>query len=121
MLYFRRISVATKRFTLIFPGNQTLVIYWNTSKMFTVAFVVSLVFLTSSPVPPPLCPHLELENGHISLDAVTEGGVASFVCQEGFILEGKETLTCEQSGNWSGDVPKCISESYSFLHLELHD
>ena len=94
--------------------------------MFAVAFVVSLVYLTPPPPAPPpsiLCAHFELENGYISLNAVTEGGVASFVCQEGFILKGNETLTCEQSGQWSGDVPKCISEytqANSFLHLELH-
>jgi len=86
--------------------------------------ILSISYTT--PVPPPsiLCAHLELENGYISLNAVTEGKIAAFVCQEGYNLKGKETLTCEQSGQWSGDVPKCISEltikyvAYSFLHLK---
>jgi len=78
-------------------------------------FYCCIVFLVSIPPPPvPLppipCAHLELENGYISLNAVTEGGIAAFVCQEGYLLKGEETLTCEPSGQWSGDVPKCIRE-----------
>jgi len=76
-----------------------------------IAAIIVGLYIASNTLPPVSipCAYLELENGYISLNAVTKGGIAAFVCQEGYLLKGKETLICEQSGQWSGDVPKCIS------------
>ena len=35
---------------------------------------------------------------------------ATIFCKEGFILEGKDILTCTESGKWDGEVPICIGE-----------
>ena len=58
------------------------------------------------------CAKLQVKNGHVSLNKVRKGGTvhAKIFCKEGFILQGKDTLTCTKSGKWDGDVPKCISE-----------
>ena len=53
------------------------------------------------------CPNVQLKNGYVS---ITEEGTAIFDCEEGFILMGKDTLTCGESGNWDGYVPNCISK-----------
>jgi len=62
--------------------------------------------------PPIFCAKLQVPHGRVFLNKVKEGGTlhATFFCDKGFILEGKDTLTCTKSGKWDGDIPKCISE-----------
>ncbi|XP_022089100.1 E-selectin-like isoform X2 [Acanthaster planci] len=36
------------------------------------------------------------------------GGVASFICNDGYTLQGKSELMCEENGTWSGEVPTCV-------------
>ena len=63
------------------------------------------------------CPKLQVENGHVSLNEMVKGGTvhATIFCKEGFILEGRDTLTCTESGKWDGEVPNCIGEVITFL------
>ena len=65
--------------------------------------------IPSSRIP---CTKLQVEHGHVSPDKVEEGVtvLATIFCDEGFILVGKDTLSCTKSGKWDGDVPKCISK-----------
>lgn len=42
-------------------------------------------------------------------DAAT-GDTASYSCDEGYVLEGDATRTCEESGDWSSSAPRCVDE-----------
>ena len=33
--------------------------------------------------------------------------MAAITCQENYVLQGDSTLTCLDSGSWSGSVPTC--------------
>ena len=46
-------------------------------------------------------------NGTVTWTSLTEGGVATYVCDDGFELEGNMTRTCESSGMWRGEEPMC--------------
>ena len=48
------------------------------------------------------------ENGGVSFDRLTLGGIATFVCEDDFRLEGDESRVCELDGEWSGEEPICI-------------
>ena len=55
-----------------------------------------------------MCPALlDPINGAVTWTSLTEGGVATYVCDDGFELEGSMTRTCESSGMWSGEEPMC--------------
>ena len=59
------------------------------------------------------CPALILQNGEVNYDLsqVFEGypveTVASFACNDGFMLSGSNTTTCQTSGVWSLETPVC--------------
>ena len=60
------------------------------------------------PHPAVMCPALlDPINGAVTWTSLTEGGVATYVCDDGFELEGSMTRTCESSGMWSGEEPMC--------------
>lgn len=46
-------------------------------------------------------------NGMVSYNSTVEGSMAVYMCDEGYILEGVIQRTCEESGQWSGNVPQC--------------
>ncbi|XP_053381306.1 trypsin-1-like [Mercenaria mercenaria] len=53
------------------------------------------------------CPVLRSpNNGEVKV----EGDKAHFRCDEGFILEGSHTVTCQQGGRWDGIIPVCKSK-----------
>ena len=58
----------------------------------------------------PTCGQLpELVNGDLSLsDDVNEGSVATYTCDEGFILTGSITRTCTTNGGWTLIAPVCL-------------
>lgn len=49
-----------------------------------------------------------LSNGKMDVSGVTYGQTASFSCNQGFVLQGAQTLTCMAFG-WSGTPPICQS------------
>ena len=62
----------------------------------------------SFPHPAVMCPSLlDPINGAVTWTSLTEGSVATYVCDDGFELEGNMTRTCESSGMWSGEEPMC--------------
>ena len=87
-------------------------------KSFYIYHSVCPVYYTKPPPipytkPPPIpCAKLHVENGQVFLNKTEKEGIvqATIFCNEGFILEGKDTLNCTKSGKWDGEVPKCISE-----------
>ena len=47
-------------------------------------------------------------NGNVELSAGTDiGSVATYTCNDGYILGGSSTRTCEEGGLWSGEAPTC--------------
>ncbi|KAK2835608.1 hypothetical protein Q5P01_016092 [Channa striata] len=49
------------------------------------------------------------ENGNMNCSnhAPVYNSQCSFACNQGYLLEGHELLTCDQHGNWTGERPTC--------------
>ena len=47
------------------------------------------------------------ENGQVSVEEVTFTSVATYSCDDGFMLNGNKRRTCQADGTWSGDNPTC--------------
>ena len=81
-------------------------VHYTIISFLTVAYVLMEVYLF--PYPAIMCPVLlDPINGTVTWTSLTEGGVATYVCDDGFELEGSMTRTCESSGMWSGEEPMC--------------
>ncbi|XP_070554568.1 sushi domain-containing protein 2-like [Ptychodera flava] len=46
-------------------------------------------------------------NGSMIVDKYTEGGIATFTCNQGFKSTGSEQRACLGNGSWSGTQPEC--------------
>ena len=44
-------------------------------------------------------------NGNVDISAI--GSVATYSCNDGYVLSGSDTRTCESNGEWSGSPPTC--------------
>ncbi|CAI8000472.1 Sushi, von Willebrand factor type A, EGF and pentraxin domain-containing protein 1, partial [Geodia barretti] len=56
------------------------------------------------------CVELEApENGEVSVSGLTVGSVASYRCNNGFILVGTTSRRCHEGarGGWTGNAPTC--------------
>ena len=70
--------------------------------VFTYSIQFFCTFITPQPVP---CPALSSPaNGTVIVSWYSEGGVAIFVCDEGYELSMNVTLTCQPNGTWTGGV-----------------
>ena len=86
--------------TLLNTVHSTIISFLN------VVYVLTEVYLFQHPA--IMCPALlDPINGAVTWTSLTEGGVATYVCDDGFELEGSMTRTCESSGMWSGVEPMC--------------
>ena len=56
-------------------------------------------------IPAPADGDVTYSNG-----ATTYNEVATFICDEGYNLNGDATRTCGADGNWGGTSPVCIIE-----------
>ena len=45
-----------------------------------------------------------LENGHIDGNGSTSGAVYSFLCDEGYSIDGETSLRCDEKGLWNGSI-----------------
>ena len=87
-------------YTLINTVHYTIISF------LTVVYILTEVYLF--PHPAVMCPALVAPiNGAVTWTSLTVGGVATYVCDDGFELEGSMTRTCESSGMWSGEEPMC--------------
>ena len=56
------------------------------------------------------CPDLENpDNGIVNVSGNQPGDTAEYSCNAGFALDGEDTRTCGQDGQWSGSEPTCVS------------
>ena len=58
--------------------------------------------------------------GRVTQD-VTVGGKSVFTCNIGYYLDGADTLTCQENGEWDQKPPKCIrSESpHNIISIDI--
>ena len=47
-------------------------------------------------------------NGSVFFTTTTFNSVATYECDDGFILSGSEQRTCLETGQWSGEDPTCV-------------
>ena len=48
--------------------------------------------------------------GRVDLDGTTLGSLATYSCNDGFVLEGDQMRKCQSDGQWSGREPVCKSK-----------
>ena len=78
---------------------------------------------TLLPLPPPFsdCPTLNLPDHVIAdTDATSTDTVVNFSCEDGYTLEGDESMLCTDTGDWKGAVPKCTASGTSAPHQSSH-
>ena len=54
-----------------------------------------------------------------TVTATIFGVDVTYVCDVGYLPEGQATITCEESGSWSGDGPQC-NGLYTTLPYYIH-
>ena len=67
-----------------------------------------------------------LENGHIDGNGSTSGAVYSFLCDEGYSIDGETSLRCDEKGKWNGSIPVCLkgtlnSQLTAWFHFATAD
>ena len=63
------------------------------------------------------CPDLENPgDGTVDISGNRPGDTAEYSCNVGFTLDGEDTRTCGQDGQWSGSELTCVGKSAT-LHL----
>ena len=50
-------------------------------------------------------------NGRVIITNDVPGGTATYSCNSGYNLNGQNTRTCQNNGEWSGEAPICQRES----------
>ena len=51
-------------------------------------------------------------NGFVSFTTTTFNSVATYTCTGNYVISGSRQRTCLETGQWSGEEPTCISESF---------
>ena len=63
------------------------------------------------------CPAFTVEGSiQESWDASPTGTTATIECAVTHSLVGTSTLTCQEGGSWSNDVPQCDESKYVTIH-----
>ena len=71
---------------------------------------------------PQDCPPINktFEHGLMSGNRSTTGAAYSFYCDDGYSINGQDTLICNEYGQWNGSIPECSrgkNESYFYCVL----
>jgi len=53
---------------------------------------------------------MNVTNGAVDFTTTYGGSVATYSCNEGYVLCGSKNRTCQSNGSWSGLPPECISK-----------
>ena len=59
-------------------------------------------------LPPP-------ENGAVDASITTVGSVATYSCDNGFLISGDSQRNCQMDGFWSGSAPTCLGIMIIYL------
>ena len=55
------------------------------------------------------CPTLpDPLNGMVNDDDLSFNSTATYICDEGYMIEGNRNQTCGADGNWTGSPPLCV-------------
>ncbi|CAH3037419.1 unnamed protein product [Pocillopora meandrina] len=65
------------------------------------------------PVPPRIL------NGTMKYDSLEVGQKVTYTCSPGFVMEGRNTLTCARSGAWNRGEPKCVCKRTNREHWKF--
>jgi hypothetical protein len=67
------------------------------------------------------CEHPPLPaNGNVTFNLTAFGENATYTCNNGYQISGNTIRTCDNKGNWSGQIPNCIlSGMFHILHKLL--
>ena len=71
----------------------------------------------------PDCGELEIDDGSVNHpDGTLFNAVASYTCDNAFVLQGNSQRTCQVNATWSGSDPQCIAglciiPLYLYLYL----
>lgn len=62
------------------------------------------------------------DNGAVQLSATTFDSVATFQCNQGYLLVGSTRRECQSNGQWSGTQPVCNgkAENHQECNLKIH-
>ena len=56
-----------------------------------------------------MCSPLDtIDNGERTADGFSPGSVATYTCNDGYVLVGDSTRICQTTGTWSGEDPHCV-------------
>lgn len=65
------------------------------------------------PVPPSIL------NGTMKYGSLEVGQKVTYTCSPGFVMEGRNTLTCARSGAWNRGEPKCLCKRTNREHWKF--
>lgn len=65
------------------------------------------------PVPPSIL------NGTMKYGSLEVGQKVTYTCSPGFLMEGRNTLTCARSGAWNRGEPKCLCKRTNREHWKF--
>lgn len=57
------------------------------------------------------------DNGYISYSGSSTGDIATYFCNEGFVLVGNKTRVCQANSEWSGEEPICVVQGTYNNHI----
>ena len=68
------------------------------------------------------CPRIKnLPNGTVTLLGKTVGSIVYFSCNNGYILFGPTSRSCNNLGSWTGITPSCISmHQYTYVCMLIY-
>ena len=65
------------------------------------------------------CPPLDSPtDGSLTQTGKFYGDSATYTCNPGFTLNGKETLNCQADSTWNGDLPTCFKCKMTYTLTE---
>ena len=71
------------------------------------------MLLAMFPYPAVECPALQNPaNGRVNFSSTTFGSIATYECNDGYVLAGDLQRTCQDNNQWSGSEPQCIGRSW---------
>ena len=79
---------------------------------------VPIMFLIAVVTCPPL---IDPENGMVTFSQ-NVGDVATYMCNDGFYLNGSMTRLCQSNGMWSDEAPLCIRKFHQDIsHVDQYN
>ena len=84
--------------------------YPNPSNWYNMLSLSNIINLSTNGV--VTCPPLgSIENGVVNTGGFSPGSFATYTCNDGYVLVGDSTRTCQATGIWSGQEPQCATSS----------